>query len=61
VLKEEGEIRSERGQQRTDKPHAYGEGDVAHRGTVFGALIARTSATADCPGRLMQSRYAVSR
>ena len=34
VLEQEGEIRSERGQQRTDKAHADGQRDAGHRGAV---------------------------
>ena len=61
VLEQEGEIRSERGQQRTDQPHADGQRDAGHRGTVFRAFTGRKSATAEVGAVLRNSRYAVLR
>jgi hypothetical protein len=39
VLEQEGEIRTERGQQRTAKTHADGQRDAGHCGTVFPAFV----------------------
>jgi hypothetical protein len=47
VLEQEGEIRPQRGQQRTDKAHADGQRDACHRGTLFRSLIGPKSATTD--------------
>jgi hypothetical protein len=46
MLEQEGEIRSERRQQRTDQAHADRQRDAGHRGSIFRALIPGKSATA---------------
>ena len=38
VLEQEGKIRAEGGQQRTDKAHTDGQRDAGHCGTVFRAF-----------------------
>jgi DNA-binding CsgD family transcriptional regulator len=59
VLEQEGEVRSQRGQQRTDEPHADRQRDAGHCGTVFRAFTERKGATAEAGAVLRNSRHAV--
>src|SRR4051812_226775 len=47
VFEQEGEIRSERGHQRTDKAHADAQREPDHRSAVSRAFIGRKHTTAD--------------
>jgi hypothetical protein len=59
VFEQEGEIRSQRGQQRADQPHADGQRDAGHRGAVFRAFTGRMSNTAERGAVFRASTYAV--
>jgi hypothetical protein len=56
VLEQEGKIRPERRQQRTDKAHADGQRDAGHRGALFRSLSGPKSATTDWGAGSCQSK-----
>ncbi len=58
VLEQEGEVRSECGQQRTEKAHTHRRRDVRHRGVVFRAFIGRKRAPTEVGADRRKSRYA---
>ena len=58
MLEQEGEVRSQGGQQRRNEPHADRQRNAGH-GTVLRAFTERNSATAKAGAVLSNSRYAV--